>query len=118
MGMPSHQKSQLWKEFSSAGSLVAGGETATFPGALIQNWGYAERVDRTLALLFRLWEAVKDSVFFLTFLVIFIAFVRVIFWIHNNIPFLRHLLATCHWLLGGCGCEVLPLAMDSRFSRE
>ena len=24
-------KSELWKEFSSAGSLVAGGETATFP---------------------------------------------------------------------------------------
>ena len=33
-------KSQLWKEFSSVGSLVTGGETATFPGALIQNSGY------------------------------------------------------------------------------
>ena len=27
-------KNQLWKEFSSVGSLVAGGGTATFPGAL------------------------------------------------------------------------------------
>ncbi|MDE0648427.1 MAG: hypothetical protein OXI08_10435 [Cyanobacteria bacterium MAG IRC4_bin_6] len=32
-------KSQLWKEFSSAGSLVAGGETATFPGALTHSSG-------------------------------------------------------------------------------
>lgn len=42
---------------------------------------YAKRVNRTLALLFRLGKAIKDSVFFLAFLVIFITFVRVILWL-------------------------------------
>ena len=43
-GYPLTMKSQLWKEFSSADSLVAGVEMATFPGALIQNWGWFEQV--------------------------------------------------------------------------
>ena len=45
-GCPLTMRSQSWKWFSSAGSLFTGGETATFPGALIQNWGY---IDRTRA---------------------------------------------------------------------
>ena len=39
-GCPLTIRSQSWKWFSSAGSLFTGGETATFPGALIQNWGW------------------------------------------------------------------------------
>ncbi|SAY38654.1 hypothetical protein FLM9_555 [Candidatus Synechococcus spongiarum] len=45
-------------------------------------------MNRNLALLFRLGKAVKNSVFFIAFLVIFIAFVRIILWIHSNISFL------------------------------
>lgn len=48
----------------------------------------AEGVNKILALVFRLWNAVKDSIIFIAFLVIFIAFVRVVFWIHHTIPFL------------------------------
>ena len=55
MGMPSHQKSQLWKEFSSAGSLVAGGETVTFPGALIQNSGSVSSSGSRLSIRLLIW---------------------------------------------------------------
>ena len=49
---------------------------------------YSEGVNRSLSLLVRLGKAVKDQVFFILFLIIFIALLRAVFWIHNNIPFL------------------------------